>query len=177
MRTALPLTVIMAACHAAASTPPGPAPCGPAVPASAQHPLSVKVTTLAGDYKLIQVRTQPVAGVVTSGRLHLAPLDSAARAAAVGGAVRDLEGWLEPGAGDTVWGGRTRAALAGQHLSLGDKEDLNGYHEHLTITAVTPDGFRGWWEADMGLALSPDPTTGRILPEPAGYFCGLRLTP
>jgi hypothetical protein len=167
----------MTGCHAAAGPPPAPARCEPGVPASAQHPLAVKVTALAGDYNLVQVRTQPVAGVVTSGRLHLSPLDSAARAAAVGGAVRDLEGWLEPAAGDTVWRGKTRAALAGQHLSLGDTGDLGGYREHLTITAVTPDGFRGWWKADMGLTLNTDATTGRILPEPAGYFCGLRITP
>jgi hypothetical protein len=135
------------------------------------------VSALAGDYDLVQVRTQPVAGVVTSGRLHLAPLDSAARAGAVGGAVRDLEGWLEPAAGDPVWRRKTQAALAGQHLSLGNRGDLGGYREHLTITAVTPDGFRGWWKAEMGLGLNPDPTTGRIPPEPAGYFCGLRTMP
>jgi hypothetical protein len=167
----------MSGCHQAAGNPPTPAPCEPEVPASAQHPLAVKVSALAGDYTLIQVRTQPVAGVVTSGRLHLAPLDSTARASAVGGAVRDLDGWLEPAPGDTVWRRKTEAALAGQHLSLGNKGDLDGYREHLTITAVTPDGLRGWWKADMGLGLKPDPATGRILPEPAGYFCGLRIVP
>jgi hypothetical protein len=141
---------------------------------------------LAGDYELIQVRTQPVAGIPNSGRLHLAPLDSIARAAAVGGAARDLTGWFEPASGDTVWrafvGSRDQeahpvAVLAGQHLRLGEAGDLEGYREYLTITAVAPEGFWGWWKADPGLRVSTEPGTRRVLPDPAGYFCALRVQP
>lgn len=145
--------------------------------------MTIKPTALAGDYELIQVRTQPVAGSVSAGRLHLAPLDSAARAGAVGGAVRDLIGWVEPFAGDTARRAifasrnpeRPGAVLAGQHLRLGQEGDLDGYREHLTITAVAADGFWGWWKADPGLHVSTDPATGRVLPDPAGYFCALRV--
>jgi hypothetical protein len=142
-----------------------------------------RATLLAGDYELIQVRSQPVAGVTSSGRLHLAPLDSVGRAGAVGGAVRDLVGWLEPDDGDSAWSSNAGSrdpehpgvVLAGQHLRIGQVGYVDGYSEHLTITAVSPDGFWGWWKAERGLAVTTEPQTGRVLPDPAGYFCALRV--
>ena len=98
-----PIAIALLACHRGAPPTSEPARCGPNVPRSAQHPLATRAAALAGDYDLIQVRTQPVGGETSSGRLHLVPLDSAARAMAVGGAVRDLTGWLEPTAGDSAW--------------------------------------------------------------------------
>jgi hypothetical protein len=138
---------------------------------------------LAGDYELIEVRTQPVGGVVSSGRLHLWPLDSAGRAGGVGGPVRDLFGWLDPSPGDSTWPptvdsrdpAHPGAVLAGQHLRLGQGGDLDGSREHLTITAVAPEGFWGWWKAERALGVSIDPRTRRVLPDPAGYFCALRV--
>lgn len=173
----------LAACHGPALAPE-PARCAPGVPATAQHPIATKTAALAGDYELIQVRTQP-APTVTTGRLHLAPLDSSARAGAVGGAVRDLIGWLEPVGGDPAWRSivasrnpsQPGVVLAGQHLRLGRAGDLEGYREHLTITAVAPEGFWGWWKAEQGLSVSSEPDMGRVLPDPAGYFCALRVAP
>src|SRR5688572_21560747 len=95
LTTALGICAI-AACQPAPGSTPAPSRCGPGVPANAQHPMATKPADLAGDYELIQVETQPRAGSANSGRLHLAPLDSTARAGAVGGAVRDLIGWLDP---------------------------------------------------------------------------------
>ena len=129
----------------------------------------MRAVLLAGDYELIQVQTQPQAGLATSGTLHLAPLDSTARAEAVGGAVRDLVGWLHLAKEDKV------AALAGPHLRLGRPGYPDGVVENLTITAVAPEGFWGWWQADRGMAVATEPGSNRVAPDPAGYFCALRV--
>lgn len=186
MRLAWMLGLIAsAACHAAGGSAPAPSRCGAGVPANAQHPLASKPADLAGDYELIQVQTQPRAGAVSGARLHLAPLDSTARAAAVGGAVRDLIGWLEPATGSrmsqTAAASRDPAqpgaALAGEHLVLGDIGLTDGYTERLTITAVGPEGFWGWWKATPGWKVAIDGTSRRLQPDPAGYFCALRAQP
>jgi hypothetical protein len=169
-----PIALALLACHRTAPTDVGPARCGPSVPGSAQHPIASRAAALAGDYELIQVRTQPVGGETSTGRLHLVPLDSAARAAAMGGPIRDLTGWLDPATGDTA--ARWSVVLAGDHLRLGQASG-DGYSEHLTITAVAPDGFWGWWKAEPGFVVTMDAETQRVLPDPAGYFCALRATP
>lgn len=171
-------------CHARQSTP-APERCGPAVPETAQHPLVRRAVSLGGQYDLIQVRTQPTAGVTSVGRLHLAQPDSLSRATSVGGAARDLIGWLETVEGDTTWhpGAGSRdpdqpgVVLGGDHLRLGRPGSLDAPVEHLTITAVAPEGFWGWWKADPGWGITTDSSTRRVLPDPAGYFCALRVRP
>ena len=143
----------------------------------------MRPTLLAGNYELIQVQTQPASGKVTSGRLHLTPLDSATRMGAAGGAVRDLIGWLELPTGDGSWRATVAsrdpvhpgAVLAGQHLRLGRATYPDGVTENLTITAVAPDGLWGWWMAGRGISVTTEPGTRRVVPDPAGYFCALRL--
>jgi hypothetical protein len=159
----------LAACGPAATPAPEPARCGPSVPPTAQHPISIRPTSLAGEYQLIQVHSQPIGGVVTSAILQLAPLDSTAKAAAVGGPGRDLTGWVKPvgGAGEQV-----PAVLAGEHLRIGRPGGQSA--QQLTITAVASDGFWGWWKAERGMAVQMEPGTGRVVPDPAGYFCALR---
>jgi hypothetical protein len=175
--------VAIAACHSAAGSLPAPSRCGSQVPANAQHPMAMKPTDLAGDYELIQVQTQP-GGSASVGRLHLAPLDSAARAAAVGGAVRDLIGWLEPTSGPRKQANAASrdpaqpgAVLAGEHLIVGDAGSSEGQVDHYTITAVAPEGFWGWWKATQGWEVAIETETRRVLPNPAGYFCALRVRP
>jgi len=146
------------------------------------HPIALHPALLAGDYELIQVQSQPTSGVVISGRLHLEAMDSVTRAGALGGAVRDLIGWLDLTGGDPRWRAivgshdpeRPGAVLTGQHLSLGQAGRPDGQIEILSITAVAPEGFWGWWRADPGLAVRTEPGTDRVLPDPAGYFCALR---
>ena len=176
MRLSAALGMFMAAaCAPQTSGPPAPSRCGPSVPETAQHPISVAPLALAGDYELIQVQTQPSGGRVVYGRLHLAPLDSAARAGASGGAVRDLVGWLELAGGDSLTRSRKpRVALAGQHLIVARAGYAEGGAHNLEITAVAPEGLWGWWKADRGLALT-ETQSRRVLPDPAGYFCALRL--
>jgi hypothetical protein len=146
------------------------------------HPLALHPALLAGDYELIQVQSQPTSGAVTSGRLHLEAMDSVTKAGAVGGAVRDLIGWLDLPRGDPEWRTavgsndpeRPGAVLTGQHLSLGQAGRPDGLVHILTITAVAPEGFWGWWRADPGVTIRTEPGTDRVLPDPAGYFCALR---
>lgn len=146
------------------------------------HPIALPPALLAGDYELIQVQSQPASGTMTSGRLHLAPLDSATKAGASGAAVRDLIGWLDPAGGDPQWQAAVSsrdpahpgAVLAGQHLRLGQPGRPDAMVHLLTITAVAPEGFWGWWKADPGMFVSTEPGTNRVLPDPAGYFCALR---
>jgi hypothetical protein len=174
--------LILAACQRTVSPAPGPARCGPAVPQTAMHPIALRPALLAGDYELIQVQSQPTSGAVTSGRLHLSPMDSATKAGAMGGAVRDLIGRLDVERGDPAWRAavssrdpeRPGAVLTGQHLRLGQPGYPNALVHILTITAVAPEGFWGWWRADPGLAVRTEPGTDRVLPDPAGYFCALR---
>jgi hypothetical protein len=181
---ALTVGIGVSACQPRASAV-SPERCGPTVPETAQHPVSIPARELAGDYDLIQVRTQPAPRASSTGQLHLMPVDSAARAAAVGGAVRDLIGWFDRKTGDrdrrADAGSRDPsqpgAVLAGSHLRLGQSGNLESYVEHLTITAVSPEGFWGWWKAEPGFELTQDQRSGRTLPDPAGYFCALRVRP
>jgi hypothetical protein len=171
----------LAACGQATSLPPEPARCGPNVPETAQHPITVRPSALAGQYELIQVQTQPSGGI-TSGRLYLSPLDSAAKAGAMGGPVRDLIGWLDLVDGDSAWRaavasrdpGQPGVVLAAQHLRIGPRGVSEGWARNLEITAVGADGFWGWWRAERGLAIAGSGSR-RALPDPAGYFCALRL--
>jgi hypothetical protein len=175
---------LLTGCHGGAGAP-SPEDCGPGVPGSAQHPITARAIGLAGEYRLIQVQTQPAAGRTSIGRLHLAPLDSLERAHAIGGAVRDLVGWLETIKGDTTSRpnagsrdpARPGAVLAGDHLRLGAAGDVASRSEHLMITAVSPEGVWGWWKAEPGWEVEVEHGTQRVLPDPAGYFCALRVHP
>jgi hypothetical protein len=146
------------------------------------HPIALRPALLAGDYDLIQVQSQPTSGAVTLGRLHLAPLDSTTKAGAMGAAVRDLIGWLDLAGGDPAWriavssrdSARPGAVLTGQHLRLGQAGPPEAVVHNLTITAVAPEGFWGWWKADPGVAVRTEAGTNRPLPDAAGYFCALR---
>jgi hypothetical protein len=183
LRQLVALSSCLLGCHS--GHPPAAAPerCAPAVPATAQHPITARAFGLAGDYELIQVQTQPRAGQTSIGRLHLAPLDSIVRSHAVGGAVRDLVGWMETEQGDTTWRpnagskdpGHPGAVLAGDHLRLGEAGGADSHAEHLMITAVGKDGFWGWWKAEPGWEVAQDEGSKRILPDPAGYFCASRV--
>lgn len=180
----VPVIAILAACHPSV---PATAPdrCGPTVPENAQHPVAQRAIALGGEYELIQVRSQPDAGLRTVSRLHLARPDSSSRAGAIGGSARDLIGWVETLEGDSTWhpGAGSRdpaqpgAVLAGDHLRLGQPGAVDAHVEHLTLTAVAPDGFWGWWKAEPGWEIVVDSASKRVLPDPAGYFCALRVQP
>jgi hypothetical protein len=80
----------------------------------------------------------------------------------------DLSGWLER-EGDEA---RKQVALAGEHIRVGEGGEPGV--QHLTITAVAPEGFWGWWRARNDVDVAADAEARRAAPEPAGYFCALR---
>jgi hypothetical protein len=183
LRSWQPLALALIACHRAAPADTTPAQCGPNVPSTAHHPLTSPPSSLAGEYELIQVQTQPTGGETARGRLYLLTLDSATRARSAGGPVRDLSGWLEPAQGDSAWRANVGSrdpkypgvVLAGDHVMLGQAA-LDSYSEHLTITAVSSEGFWGWWRGVPGFDTAMKADGGQVLPDPAGYFCALRVT-
>ena len=65
--------------------------------------------------------------------------------------------------------------LQGQVLRMGDYDVFDGVGENLTITHVAPAGFRGSWQQDNGIAMMIDTLTHQRVPDPAGYFCALRV--
>jgi hypothetical protein len=67
--------------------------------------------------------------------------------------------------------------LAGDHLRLGEWGAVDSHAEHLMITAVGPEGFWGWWKAEPGWEINQEKESQRVLPDPAGYFCALRVQP
>jgi hypothetical protein len=67
--------------------------------------------------------------------------------------------------------------VAGDHLRLGQSRALEAPVEHLEITAVSPAGFWGWWKAEPGWEVRTETGGKRVLPDPAGYFCALRVAP
>jgi hypothetical protein len=54
---------------------------------------------------------------------------------------------------------------------------VDAHIEHLTITAVAPEGFWGWWKAEPGWEVAVKEPNQQVLPDPAGYFCALRVGP
>jgi hypothetical protein len=62
-------------------------------------------------------------------------------------------------------------------IILGDVGFFDGHVEGLTITAVASEGFWGWWKTEQGFEMTTDAATRRVLPDPAGYFCALRVRP
>ena len=80
-----------------------------------------------------------------------------------------MTGWLEQADG---LGEKLPAVLAGEHLRIGRVGGQSA--QQLTITAVAPEGFWGWWKAEPGRAVQMEPGTRRVVPDPGGYFCALR---
>lgn len=66
------------------------------------------------------------------------------------------------------------AEVLGTTLALGpwDANDASG--EYLQIQRVSPSGFWGTWEYDGGIAVVVDSATGKVRPDPKGYFCAIR---
>ena len=57
-------------------------------------------------------------------------------------------------------------------LRMGDYDVLDGTGEDLAVRRVYRDGFSGWWQRDLGIAIIVDPK-GRTY-KPGGYFCARR---
>jgi hypothetical protein len=144
-----------------------------------------KLATLAGDYDLIEISSQPAPRLLMHARLHLEvpPPDSAPAAPSRLWSRRaELTGWLDPAG--TVEEGRgpiavdtARANVSGRGAELfitnAEGPGETGL-EVLTITAVSSRGFWGHWDSDAGIVVEVDSRTGLVLPPRLGFFCARR---
>jgi hypothetical protein len=96
--------------------------------------------------------------------------------------MRDLVGWYDSGS-QTDLGINSSSqdsrhpgvVLVGSHLRLGDTDHGQAASRNLTITAVAPEGFWGWWRLEPGLRVTRESAGRRVMPDPAGYFCAYRV--
>ena len=130
---------------------------------------------LAGDYELIQVQSQPTSGVATSGRLHLAPMDSATKAGAVGGPARDLVGWLDArGRRSRVAGGRCLSGSRASRRGADRAASASGPRRSTGRVGPCSDHHRGGARRLLGLvAGGPGSGSQDANPVPIGY-CPIR---
>jgi hypothetical protein len=95
----------------------------------------------------------------------------------------DEIGWFDPERADSAW-----RRIVGSHdplnpgvsvrresMRIGMQEALDGRGDDFTITAVSQAGFWGWWMTDLGIGVAIDTQHGRLIPNPAGYFCAIRV--
>ena len=164
----------LSACASPRLAAPAPAECPVAVPTTATRVSLDSLSRLAGDYELIQVSWQPGPPSVTRGRLHLAVPDSGEREVPCGLRTmrRDLVGWYQRD--DMAALARIGAVLDGHGVWIGSFCGFDGGGDVLTITAVSPHGFWGSWQSDLGIAILIDTVTHTLMPDPAGFFCALR---
>jgi hypothetical protein len=145
-----------------------------------------KVEELAGDFEIVTVDTTSIPTQSANRRLHLYVNDSLrrypARRIGYSAGARHLAGWIISDASDpytTMLKSRDPdhpgVIWLGDRLRIGDYDVLDGAGgDNLSITWYSKDGFGGSWTSDMGFAVVID-SLGRMLPNPAGYFCARRL--
>ena len=165
-----------------ASSPPSAPQCPLQVPADASRPMDENVDWLIGDFTLVQVATQPAGEPTITGRLHLGKPDTTI-ALPPRRRWPDLIGWFESQDSRPEWRAITSShdplnpgvTVADFGMWIGQHYMLDGASDNFQITAISPRGFSGWWKSDQGIALTLDTLTGRIIPDPAGYFCATRF--
>lgn len=164
--------------------------CSPA-PTGAAAFDSTRARTLAGDYDLILVSEwEREAGRSVRGRLHLEPTDSVHRSFETNilGRQRRVDdrplwGWATlsseavsvPWTADPASHDPERPGVllhSNGRLELGVWRGLDGSSTTLAVRSVTPVGFVGDWNSDLGIVRTVE--NGRVLANPHGYFCAFR---
>ena len=174
--------VIALSVLAGASDPPSAPECPLRVPVDASRPMHEETDWLVGDFHLVQVATQPAGEPTIAGRLHLARPDTTDALPPLR-RWPDLIGWFESPDSRPEWRAITSSrdplnpgvTVEDFGIQIGQHYVLDGASDDLRITAISPHGFWGWWKSDQGIALTLDTLTGRIIPDPAGYFCATRI--
>src|SRR5882762_6931979 len=148
VQVALATALLGTACVHSAPPSVAPAECAFSVPADASHFDADSLRSLAGDYQLIQVTWQPAPPTVKHGRLHLEVPDSLWREVPCGfrKVRRDLIGWYQA----------ERAVVRGSSFRIGQHCVLDGGGDDFLITAISRNGFWGYWVEDMGIAVVMD---------------------
>jgi hypothetical protein len=66
--------------------------------------------------------------------------------------------------------------MVGATIYLGGLEFSDAGGTSLVVKQITSIGFRGTWDYSSGFSIRVDGTTGRVIPDPRGYFCATRTT-
>jgi len=165
-------TVLHTAPYIVTAQSVAPPECGFSVPADAMRYDFDSPKSLVGDFEIIRVSWQPSPPTVTRGGLHLQAPDSSSKAATAGKSHSpDLTGWYRD---STDWEGTFRATLQGPRLAIGPA-DPDAAADRYVVTAWSRRGFWGYWSRSYGIAVVVDKATNLVLPDPAGFFCALRV--
>jgi hypothetical protein len=179
----------LAACRA--ERPPSAVPERCEANAAATMPTfdATRPEALAGGYELVTVGDNETArNHRKTGRLTLWVQDSVRRRRGLLGPLspgheRTLGAAIEyePRETTTAWQklasrdpDRPGGMYTSGHLRFGGYDMIDGAGTTLTIVHADSSGFRGTWVSDLGIVAIMD-SSGRVLPNPAGYFCARRL--
>jgi hypothetical protein len=177
------LTVIIPiACTQAPGTPE-PRCQGP--DATTKPPTSSELAALAGQYEVRLVNSQGedrdslVHGTLVlwandSSRLHMPrsigrrpgerPLAGSFKSHSA--TIPSVPNQNEPGSRD-----HPAVEMVGATIYLGGLEFSDAGGTELRVKEITSTGFRGEWRQSTGFSVAINSATGRIVPEPKGYFC------
>jgi hypothetical protein len=72
--------------------------------------------------------------------------------------------------------GEPAVEMVGATIYLGGLEFSDAGGTSLVVKQITSTGFRGTWDYSSGFSVRVDGTTGRVIPDPRGYFCATRTT-
>jgi hypothetical protein len=145
-----------------------------------------KVEHLAGEFEIVTVDSTATPTRQVTRRVHLYVNDSLRRypARRIGywGGTRHLAGWIISDASDPYTSmlksqdpDHPGVVWLGESLRIGDYDVLDGAGgDNLRVRWYSKHGFGGAWTSDMGFEVVID-SLGRMLPDPAGYFCARRL--
>jgi hypothetical protein len=141
-----------------------------------------QLSWLIGDFVLVQVATQPAGEPTVSGRLHLAKPDTTIPLPRLR-RWPDLLGWFESPDATPGWRASTSSrdplnpgvTVENFGMRIGEQYMNDAAGDDFRITAMTRDGFWGWWKSDLGIAIALDTVAHRVIPDPAGYFCATRV--
>ncbi len=159
----------------------------PGVPS--KPPTSTELADLAGQYEVSLVNSQSEDGdSLVQGRLVLWANDSSRRhmPSNIGRrpGERPLAGRFEshsttlpsvPNQYELGSQDHPAVEMVGATIYLGGLEFSDAGGTELRVKEITSTGFRGEWIHSAGFSVAVDSATGRIAPEPKGYFCSRRV--
>jgi hypothetical protein len=189
LRLLIRALLILAAGTTTAVAQSVPARCSSHPPRSTSVFDTGQVLQLTGSFRLVLVATSRGASKAPwGGTLTLQAHDSLRRYRFVQRQIghapgqRPLWGWIDSSTVHESWARRIASRdpdypgveWIGGGLALGWFDSMDGVTTDLTVTHLGPTGFWGRWSSSGGIELLTD-SAGRPIPDPAGYFCALRI--
>jgi hypothetical protein len=158
---------------------------------TSKPPTSSELAALAGQYEVSLVNSQSESGdslihgrlvlwVNDSSRRHMPPTVGnrpgdrplAGEFASYSTTVPSVPNQYEPGSED-----HPAVEMVGATIHLGGLEFSDAGGTELRVKEIVSTGFRGEWIHSTGFSVAVNSATGRVVPEPKGYFCARRVPP